>query len=354
MDRLYTIALVAIARDESVRIGRLLRSAAPFVDRMHVVDTGSRDETAAVSRACGATVSHLPWPDDFSVARNVSLQRAAADWHLVLDADEWIVEGGASIALLRGQAPQFVGALRFDERLDNGARAGSWMSRVFPGSLRYQGAVHEQVTHALPVRRLPVVIAHDGYMDERLQAKRGRNRRLLERALRQRPLDAYLWYQLGKDCNVYEEHALAEQAFSRAAELVVHGPTAALMPWWADLVVRRLIGLRELQRHEQAMDLAASERGRCADMPDFFFVTGDLLLDLAARQPAHGDTLLPMIETAWRHCLTLGERPDLPETVPGRGSWLAAHNLAVVMEGTGRCGEAATLRAAYPFPAASG
>lgn len=352
MDRLYSIALVVIARDESVHIGRLLRSAAPFVDHMHVLDTGSRDDTAAVSKACGATVSHLPWPDDFSVARNVSLERAAADWHLVLDADEWIVEGGESIASLRGQAPQFVGALRFDERLDNGARAGSWMSRVFPGALRYQGAVHEQVAHALPVRRLPVVIAHDGYLDDRLQAKRGRNRGLLERSLRQRPLDAYLWYQLGKDCNVYDEYALAERAFSRAAELVVHDSTAALMPWWADLVVRRLIGLKALQRHEQAMDLAESERSRCADVPDFFFVIGDLLLDLAAQQPAHADSLLPMIETAWRHCLALGERPNLAETVSGRGSWLAAYNLAVVMEGTGRCDEAAALRAAYPFPVA--
>ena len=98
------------------------------------------------------------------------------------------------------------------------------------------------------------------------------------------------------------------------------------------------------------MDLADAQRRRCAEVPDFFFAVGDLLLDLAAEQPQHAGVLLPMIEDAWRRCLQLGERPDLPETVPGRGSWLAAHNLALVLEGTGRASEAAALRQAHPAP----
>ncbi|MDP1649954.1 MAG: hypothetical protein Q8M01_17380 [Rubrivivax sp.] len=186
---------------------------------------------------------------------------------------------------------------------------------MFPGLLRYTGRIHEQVSHSLPVRRSAVRIGHDGWLPARLAAKRGRNRTLPTQAVAEQPADAYLWYQLGKDCSVYDDHADAEAAFARAAAL-----SRQTFPWWPDLVVRRLFALKRLQRHGQAMDLAAAERGRCAEVPDFFFAVGDLLLDLAAEQPQHADVLLPMSEDAWRRCLAPGERPELPETVPGRGS----------------------------------
>lgn len=344
-----SLALVVIARDEAPRIQRLLRSVAPFVDAMHVLDTGSTDTTPALAAACGAVVHHLPWPDDFSAARNAALALAAADWHLVLDADEWLIDGGPALMALCQRRPQFVGAVQFHEQLAEGAAATSWMSRLFPGHLRYTGRIHEQVMHDLPVRRLPLHIGHDGYLPERLAAKRGRNRALLQQAVAEQPGDAYLWYQLGKDCSVYDEHAEAEAAFARCEALAPFAPQAA--PWWPDLVVRRLFALKSLQRHARGMDLADAERERCAALPDFFFALGDLLLDLAAEQPQHAGVLLPMIEDAWRRCLALGERPDLPQTVPGRGSWLAAHNLALVLEGTGRAGEAAALRHRHLFPA---
>jgi len=51
------------------------------------------------------------------------------------------------------------------------------------GTVRYGGRVHEQPEHRLPVRPWPLRVGHDGYLPERLQAKRGRNRRLQQRAL---------------------------------------------------------------------------------------------------------------------------------------------------------------------------
>ncbi len=344
------LALVVIARDEAPRIGRLLASVRPWVDEMLVLDTGSTDATAVVAAAHGARVERFTWCDDFAAARNHALGRAGADWHLVMDADEWLISGGDALLALRGTEPGFVGVLQLRDRFDQGGgqagEAVAWLSRVLPGPVRYAGRVHEQPLHGLPVRRLPLVVGHDGYEADRLAAKRGRNRRLLEQALAESPNDAYLWFQLGKDCAVYDEHEAAEAAFDRSAAL----PGAAAAPWWLDLVARRLFALKSLGRHADAMDFANTQMVAGADSPDFFFAIGDLLLDLAASQPAQAGELLPMIEAAWGRCLALGEHPEQAGAVAGRGSYLAAHNLAVVLEGTGRTAEGATLRAAHPWP----
>ena len=344
------LALVVIARDEAGRIARLLDSVRPWVDEMLVLDTGSRDDTARIAAAHGARVEHFVWCDDFALARNRALELAGADWHLVLDADEWLVAGGETLQALRSMPPDFVGALQLRDQFDmaagRSAEAIAWVSRVLPGAVRYAGRVHEQPVHGLPARHLALVVGHDGHVDERLASKRGRNRRLLEQSLSEAPGDVYLWYQLGKDCAVYDEHEAAEVAFARACEF----RAAAAAPWWLDLVSRRLFALKCLGRHADAIGFAQTQMDAGAESPDFFFTVGDVLLDLAASRPAQADELLPMIEAAWRRCLELGERPERPGAVAGRGSHLAAHNLALVLEGTGREPEAATLRAAHPWP----
>ena len=340
----WTICLVVIARDEVPHITRLLHSVQPWVDHMLVLDTGSLDDTPALAAACGARVERFRWCDDFAAARNAALAIADADWHLVLDADEWLISGGEQIAALREQAPNFVGTINLLDQFDDGAlrHAHSRLSRVLPGAVRYQGRIHEQPLHSLPVRSLALSVGHDGYLPERLASKRGRNEALLLQALQEWPSDAYLWYQWGKNSAVYDDHAGAEQGFAKAA-----GLPHSEQGWWVDLVARRLFALKQLKQHETAMQFAQTQLDACADSPDFFFALGDLLLDLAADKPDQAQDLLPMIEDAWRRCLEIGERPDLPGAVAGRGSHLAAHNLALVLDGTGRAEAAQALRQAY-------
>jgi glycosyltransferase involved in cell wall biosynthesis len=337
MDR---IALVMIVRDEARCLERCLVSAAPWVDETIVLDTGSVDATPEIARRLGARVERFAWVDDFAAARNAALALTDARWRLVLDGDEWITHGGAVLAELRaGGGPDFIGQVSVSSLFDGSdshvREAPSWLPRLLPRGVGYVGRVHEQPQASLPRRRLPLVVAHDGYLDAQRAKKAGRNEKLLTIALADAPGDPYLRYQLGKDFEVRARYDAAAPHYLHAIEA---GGRAA--SWRHDLVVRTLFTLKKLGRHDAAMLLAEAEAPHWADSPDFFFTLGDLLLDCAACAPERATELLPRIESSWLRAFAIGEQPGLADTVSGRGSYLAAHNLAVLHAGLGHDAEA--------------
>lgn len=349
---LQKVALVVIARDAEQNIGRLLSSVRTSVEEALVLDTGSQDRTIEVAHQYQASVFTADWNEDFSEARNAALDLASADWHLVLDADEWLIDGGEFLDQLRHTPPDYVGQILLEDHgAEDGTPSGTtrnWLSRLLPGHVRYQGRIHEQPVHQLPVLRTPLRVGHDGYSHEALAAKRGRNRLLLERALEEQPGDAYLMYQLGKDASVYAEHTLADRWFREA------WPRVALQaPWRTDLLVRWLATLKHLGRHAEGARLAEAEALTNDRSPDFHFAVGDLMLDWTASAPTSALQLLAQAERSWRRCLQIGEQPEQSGAVQGRGSHLAAFNLALVLEGTGRTAEAKALRRQYGLPEGS-
>ena len=339
---MYSVALAMIVRNESASLQRCLDSVRAVTDSLVVIDTGSSDDTVQIALAAGARVEHFTWIDDFAAARNFALATANADWNVILDADEAIADGGDVIASLRQVAPNFVGKLRVESEFETdgqSARASSWIARVLPRGVKYSGRVHEQPVHQFPVRNLLVVVQHSGYLPQAMQAKQGRNVQLLERALIESPGNGYLLYQLGKDYAVYQRYDEAAQVFAQADSVL--GSRHSL---GHDLLLRWLFALKKLERFVIAVELAESRQDMWAESPDYWFVVGDLLLDFACSQPEHAANLMPLIESSWLRCLEIGERPDLEGAVHGRGSYLAAKNLAVIYEGSGRSAEAMRYR----------
>src|SRR5436190_1781549 len=84
-----SISLAVMVRDEEQRLKRCLDSAKNAVDEIVVLDTGSKDNSMAVAKDCGAQVSQIEWPGSFSVAMNTLLDQITTDWTLRLDSDEW-------------------------------------------------------------------------------------------------------------------------------------------------------------------------------------------------------------------------------------------------------------------------
>lgn len=338
-----SIALALIARDEARCLARCLASVRPWVDRMVVLDTGSVDATPVIAREAGAEVHTFDWVDDFSAARNQALVLADADWCVVLDADEWLAAGGAFLAALRHTPPGFVGQVCVDSEFDADigkeggvAVAPSWLARVLPRGVRFVGRIHEQAEPGLARRRLDVRVGHDGYRAAFQPGKRGRNERLLRLSLAERPGDPYLQYQLGKDLELSDHYAQAVPLYEAA-----HAQGDASAAWRHDLVLRLVHALKRTRQWDRAVALAEAEMPRWPHSPDYYFTLGDLLLDWAAERPARAHELLPMIESSWLQCLAIGENEGLEGTVQGRGSFLAAHNLAAFHASLGHPSQAA-------------
>ena len=99
------LSLCMIVRDEAQLLPGCLESVRGAVDEIVAVDTGSSDATPEIVRAHGGLLLRHAWREDFSAARNVSLDAATGDWILWMDADERLrpEEHGASAAAGRGE-----------------------------------------------------------------------------------------------------------------------------------------------------------------------------------------------------------------------------------------------------------
>ena len=320
-----TIALTMLVKNEARSLARCLDSVAPWVDKMIVLDTGSTDDTIAIARAHGAEVYERRWTNDFAAARNAALARSDADWNLVLDADEWLTSGGEYLQALRHDSRRAIHNIRIDSDLGSGSNtliSSHRIPRILPRGVRYKGRIHEQPAHSLPIIEASVTVRHDGYMQEQLDTKKGRNLALLEKSLADTPDDPYVHFQLGKQYDIQLQYAEALPCYQRARELVRNRPT-----WYHDLVVRTIECLRHEGRLEEAMIFASDEMPYWEQSADFYFVVGCLLLDQMQKHPEQGESLLSMIEESWLKALAIGERPELAGNVSGRGSFMAAGQL---------------------------
>src|SRR5258708_4805428 len=86
------LSVCFITKNEEKWLGECIEHLRPLVTEFVVLDTGSTDRTIEIAKAKGAKVSTMPWPDDFSIARNESLTLATQPWILKIDPDERLSE----------------------------------------------------------------------------------------------------------------------------------------------------------------------------------------------------------------------------------------------------------------------
>ena len=139
-----------IVRDEEALLGDCLASLSDVVDAIVVCDTGSVDATREVALGHGARVTEYRWNDHFGAARNAALQAVGpTDWVLWLDADERFEcdDVEALRAELAGSDAEVLAVEVRSTRSDAPSSLGL-MGRIFRPSLRFEGALHEQIVRA--------------------------------------------------------------------------------------------------------------------------------------------------------------------------------------------------------------
>ncbi len=278
-----TISACLIVKDEEAFLEGCLASLAGAVDEVVVVDTGSSDRTVEIAEAAGARVLHRPWDDDFSAARNASIEAATGDFVLVIDADERLDEGSAAVLrrLVEAEAedapprlylPLILNVDGAGQSLGADHMPRLWRRRP---ELRFTGRVHERVGDGVPGVGLAfedaLRIVHLGY-DPGVKVDRDkarRNRALLEAELAERPDDPVLVYYLAKEDYAAGSDLAALTGFQRV--IASGGPPNFVL----NAYVFAVECLRALGRPEEGMELGLKGTRLAPDYGELWYVTGE-------------------------------------------------------------------------------
>jgi glycosyltransferase involved in cell wall biosynthesis len=224
MSRL-TVAM--IVKNEEKYLKDCLLSIKDVADEIVIVDTGSTDKTKQIAAEFGAKIYDYVWINDFSAARNYSLQQSTGEWILYIDADERL--DSSSILELKKIISNktlsgcYCTVLSYDsgESRDNSLR----YPRLFFNSpeIKFEGRVHEQIGASLvrnnyQLLNSNILIHHLGYNISKDEQKNKALRNLtLLKAEYEFNKSAYIAFQLAQSYNVVDDMDSAKKYFEIAA-----------------------------------------------------------------------------------------------------------------------------------------
>jgi len=285
-----------IAKNEEKNIAKCLESVKNFVDEIIVVlDKESTDKTREIAKSFDAKIYDFIWQNDFSAARNFSLEKAKGDWILVLDADETIsnddikklrelIERNKADAynltkrdytnniLIKG----FVSSK--DDTYEESKKYLGWVEhkivRLFRRGYKFRNNLHELVEPDIIEKKgkivnVPFVIHHYGnVLGKNIEEKVRRYIKIAEEKIKQNPYDFGPYHDQGNNYLYLKENEKAVKMFEKALSL---NPNA----WniYADLALAyNRIGEKEL---------ALKNATLAAEHDDFngLMLAGILLLD---------------------------------------------------------------------------
>ncbi|HET8536482.1 MAG TPA: glycosyltransferase [Solirubrobacteraceae bacterium] len=328
-----TLTLAMIVKDEEEHLGRCLEAAAPWVDQIVVVDTGSTDRTVEIALRHGAEVLHHPWSGDFAAARNVSFEAATCDWVMYLDADEVLVAGeGPKLRALLGHVWReafFLVETNYTGSLEEGTAVTHNALRVFRNrpEYRFEGRMHEQIAQHLPsylperVELSDVRVDHYGYLGvvRDTKNKGARNIELLERQEAEQGPSAFLHYNLGSEYAAAGDRRAALDRFRKAWALLEGRNDLGRFGFVPSLAGRFVKALRVCGHADEAI-------ARGDAILDRFPAFTDIVLEQAFAARDLGD--LDRAAARFERCLELGDAPSAYSPTVGAGTHLARAGLA--------------------------
>lgn len=258
------ISVCIIAKNEEQNIENCLKPLKAYDWEIIVVDTGSTDRTKEIAEKYADKVLDYTWCDDFSAARNFSLEQASHDIILVIDSDEYLTEVDVeAIQRLAMQNSACVGLLSRENHYQMNGTDSVYVDlveRLFSRKYyHYEGIIHEQVRLREPDRytyetyQIPLILNHSGYngSEESLREKAMRNISLLEKDLETHPDNPYTYFQIGQAYNMIHDDVNACLYYGKGLSYDVD-PAAEYVQM---MVIGYGYALLHLNRAEEALGL---------------------------------------------------------------------------------------------------
>ena len=320
------VSLVMIVKNEEATLPRCLESVQEIVDEIIIVDTGSKDKTKRIANEFGAKIYDFKWNNDFSAARNFALEKAESD--IILDADEYIVNGGKE-DILNTVDKNHIGQIEFlniFEKDGEMKQSRNYLSRICYKDVRYCGKIHEQLDSTNMRVKTKVQVIHDGYLNKN---KTQRNLEILSEAVKEKPNDSYMVYQLAHTLYLAGRKDESVKWFEKYYEI-----SNRLERYRSEAIVDYIYNLISVKKFEEALQIVENETEQYKDSPDFNFVCGEFYRELVLSNIEKYINYMPNIEASYVRCLEIGETQKY-DSIVGTGSFLAAYNLGVWYEVSG-------------------
>ena len=325
------ISICVIAKNEEKHLDTFLSAIKlhmkNYPHEIVFVDTGSTDSTKSLALKYTSHVYDFKWINDFSAARNFSIEKASNDWVLILDCDEYISElNPEHFQQLITQYPNGIGMItRLNHYQMNGYDSiyTDQVERFFNRNyFQYESMIHEQVVsiHEKKTEKISIslTVDHCGYSGtkEELHTKVERNNALLLKMLEQQPDDPYLYFQLGQSYNAIGDIEKTNYYFGKGLEFDVN-PNAEYVQL---MVIGYGYSLLNLKRYEEALQFE-NIYGEFQSSADFLFLMGLIYMNNAMFDLAIQEFLNAT------HCKQ--------SSVKGINSYLAFYNIGVIYECVG-------------------
>jgi glycosyltransferase involved in cell wall biosynthesis len=322
------ISLATIVKNEEKYIKRCIDSVKKLVDEIVVVDTGSTDNTMNILQQFqNVKLFQYEWCNDFSSARNFAIENCNGDYILVLDADEYVTFGKRK-ELNSIMNEKLVGQIAVKSQFKRDEQVFhsiSFVSRFFPRSLRYTGAIHEQLDSTLPKTKMKFTVKHDGYFET---DKSIRNIPLLENEINKNPNDPYYLFQLGKEYRLKKLYDSSFDCLIKAYKFCDKN-----LPYYGEVVLELIYSGKEC-KNDAVLGIIEENENSLYQVSDFHFAKGLFFLDYCLEHPNKANLYIQEIEKSFLYCLSLENEAHI-EYVTGTSSFLAAYNLGVFYEVVG-------------------
>jgi glycosyltransferase involved in cell wall biosynthesis len=213
-----TLSACIIVKNEEKILEQCLDSIKDVVNEIIIVDTGSTDNTVEIAKRYTNRVYFHEWQNDFSEARNYSLQYATGDWILIIDADEKLEKDDIPIlrhTLKRNEYNSIYFSVLSD--IPSGI-SKNYSQRVFRrGKGYYDGIIHNQLVCEGDTVVTDIRMYHYGYNlnPEQMQKKFKRTESLLKKQLADNPNFGFAWMNLVR---IYKCQKLWDDVIKTAEE----------------------------------------------------------------------------------------------------------------------------------------